>query len=205
MKEQYYEELLNIKTIGCQKWNKIYSHYHPYEPTPYPVLEILFQQYQVERTDNIVDFGCGKGRLNFYINHFYKSNVIGIEMNEALYLEAVENKNNYLKKYRKSINKINFICCFAQEYIVKPSDNKFYFFNPFSIQIFKKIIENILLSVEEHERKVELILYYPSEDYIYYLENHTSFVLIDEIIIRDLYKCDARERFLIYQFKVDLL
>lgn len=201
MNEQYYENLLDIKTTGCQEWDKGSSHYHPYEPTLYSALEVLFHQYKVENDDSIVDFGCGKGRLAFYINYFYKSNVVGIEMDEGLYMDAINNKKSYLKKYRKSIDKIDFLCCFAQDYNVKPLDNKFYFFNPFSIQIFRKIIENILLSVEEHQRSIELILYYPSDDYIYYLENNTSFVLIDEIIINDLYKCDTSERFLIYQFK----
>lgn len=200
MEEQYYENLLNIKTTGHQKWNKDCIHYHPYEATLYSALEILFKQYQLERDDNIVDFGCGKGRLAFYINYFYNSNVIGVEMDKELHLEAVENKYSYLKKYKKNIDKIKFLCCFAQEYDIKPIDNKFYFFNPFSIQIFRKIIDNILLSVEEYERRVELILYYPSEDYIYYLENNTPFVLRDEIIMDNLYKRDNSERFLIYQF-----
>ncbi|WP_099191331.1 methyltransferase [Tepidibacter mesophilus] len=200
MKEQYYENLLNIKTTGHQKWDKNVVHYHPYEATLYSALEILFQQYQVKSYDNIVDFGCGKGRLAFYINHFYKSNVTGIEMNEDIYIEAINNKNSYLKKHRNNKNEIKFLCCFAQEYDIKPIDNKFYFFNPFSIQIFRKIINNILQSVEEYERIVELILYYPSDDYIYYLENNTSFALIDEIIMDKLYNCDNNERFLIYRF-----
>ncbi|MEJ8553194.1 methyltransferase [Tepidibacter sp. Z1-5] len=200
MEEKYYENLLNIKTTGHRKWDKSSLHYHPYEATLYSALEILFKQYQVESDDNIVDFGCGKGRLVFYINYFYNSNVIGVEMDKELYLEAIENKYSYLKKYKKNIDKINFLCCFAQEYNIKPADNKFYFFNPFSIQIFRKIIDNILLSVEEYERRVELILYYPSEDYIYYLENNTPFILIDEIIVENLYKSDNSERFLIYGF-----
>ncbi len=200
MEEKYYENLLNINTKGDQNWDKTSIHYHPYEATLYSALEVLFKQYQLKSDDNIVDFGCGKGRLAFYINYFYNSNVIGVEMDTGLHLEAIENKYSYLKKYRKNTDEINFLCCFAQEYNIKPLDNKFYFFNPFSIQIFRKVIDNILLSVEEFERKVELILYYPSEDYIYYLENNTSFVLMDEIIMDDLYNSDSRERFLIYRF-----
>jgi SAM-dependent methyltransferase len=199
MQEQYYEKLLNIKTSGEQKWNSKTTHYHPYEPTSYSALETLFQQYKVESDDYIIDFGCGKGRLIFYINHFFKSEVTGIEMNNEFYEDAMDNKSSYLKKHKKITDKINFLCCFAQDYNIKPIDNKFYFFNPFSIQIFMKVIENILDSVEKHNRKVELILYYPTDDYIYYLENSTSFVLKDEIILPDVNKNDANEKFLIYE------
>ncbi|RDY23120.1 methyltransferase [Romboutsia maritimum] len=199
MKEQNYEKLLNIKTSGEEKWDEKFTHYHPYQPTSYEALDILFKKYKLESSDYIVDFGCGKGRLNFYINYFFKSYVTGIEMNEKFYKEAIDNKNNYVKKNRKDKEKINFLCCFAQEYEITNLDNKFYFFNPFSIQIFIKIIENILVSVEEYERNVQVILYYPSDDYIYYLENNTAFMLLDEVILSDLYKKDNRERFLIYQ------
>ena len=104
-----------------------------------------------------------------------------------------------MKNHRKSINQIDFLCCFAEEYEIKPEDNKFYFFNPFSVLIFIKIVENILASVEEHERPVELILYYPSDDYIYFLENSTPFVLKDEVVLHKLYNRDSRERFLVYE------
>jgi hypothetical protein len=65
-----------------------------------------------------------------------------------------------------------------------------------------KTINNILLSVEKSERNIELILYYPSEDYIYYLENDTSFELKKEIILPYFYEQNANERFLIYQLVV---
>lgn len=92
MNEQYYEKLLNIKTTGEQRWDKKNIHYHPYEPTLYKALEVLFDDYGLEKNDHIVDFGCGKGRLNFYINYLYNSYVTGIEMNEMFYYEALENK-----------------------------------------------------------------------------------------------------------------
>ena len=199
MNEQYYEKLLNIKTSGEQRWDKKNIHYHPYEPTLYKALEVLFDDYDLEKNDHIVDFGCGKGRLNFYINYLYNSYVTGIEMNEMFYYEAIENKNNYLKRNKKSADKINFECCLAQDYKIQKNDNKFYFFNPFSIQIFTKVVENILISFEENSRSIDIILYYPSEDYIYYLEYVTPFRLLKDILIPKLNNKDERERFVIYR------
>jgi SAM-dependent methyltransferase len=198
MKETNYDELLNIETEGNQRgYNKSF-HYHRYEPTPYHALEKLFAEYELTSSDHIVDFGCGKGRLNFFIHYLFHASVTGVEMNEKLYEEAMENKANYLIK-AKNKGEIQFQCCLAEKYEINPLDNTFYFFNPFTIPIFWKIINNILVSVEKSKREVDVILYYPSEDYIYYLENHTLFELIKEIQLPGLYENNANERFLIYR------
>ena len=78
--EKDYEHLLNIETQGTDKYHT--SHlYHRYEPTPYEVLNFLFENYTLNQNDHVVDYGCGKGRLNFYIHHFFQIPVTGIEMN----------------------------------------------------------------------------------------------------------------------------
>lgn len=199
MNEQYFDEMLHISTTGDQDgFNKSF-HYHRYEPTPYSALEELFNQYKLKSSDRIVDFGCGKGRLNFFINYMFQASVVGIEMNEMFYEEALENRKNYCVKNNRNEDDIQFYCCLAQDYPIDDRDNKFYFFNPFSIQIFMNIVNNILLSVEEEKREVELILYYCSEDYIFYLENQTSFELKKEIILPGLYEHDPYEKFLLYR------
>lgn len=199
MKEKYYDGLLNIYTRGDQKDFNGSLHYNRYEPTPYSALEILFEQYELKSNDRVVDFGCGKGRLNFYINYRFQSTVVGIEMNENFYEKAIENRKSYLKKAKKVQDKIHFQCCLAEEYFVEPQDNRFYFFNPFSLQIFMIVVNNILLSVEQTKRDIEIVLYYPSEDYIYFLNNHPSFQLKQEVILPGLYEQNPNERFMIYQ------
>ena len=62
-----------------------------------------------------------------------------------------------------------------------------------------KVIKNILLSVESFPREIDLILYYPSEEYLYYLENYTGFILSQEINIPNLSIIDKRQKFLIYK------
>ncbi|MDO5794123.1 MAG: methyltransferase [Turicibacter sp.] len=197
MTEKDYETLLNIETGGTDKYHT--SHlYHRYEPTPYEFLHYLFENYELKSSDHIVDYGCGKGRLNFYIHHYFHAHVTGIEMNENFYEIAMSNKANYLKKHRRSAEHLDFHCCLAEDYLIQSTNNKFYFFNPFSIQIFRKIVENILVSLEQHPRHVELILYYASDEYQYFLEHRTAFTLKQEIPLPNN-KRDHRERFLIYQ------
>ncbi|WP_249871521.1 methyltransferase [Oceanobacillus saliphilus] len=200
MNEYKFDKLMHIRTAAEKKVSYPDSiQYNPYEPTPYSAMETLFQHYKLEEDDQLVDYGCGKGRLNFYIHYFFDSSVKGIEMDEHFYQEAIDNQRNYLKHTTKKEDTIEFFCCLAEEYMIEPNDNRFYFFNPFSVTIFRKVISNILRSVEKAEREVELILYYPHEDYIYFLENHTSFELKKEVILPLLYEKNPNERFLIYR------
>ena len=201
MKEKYYDKLLNINTIGNQNWKNASIHNHPYEPTLYMALEELFKNYNLSKNDHIVDFGCGMGRLIFYINYYFKSYVTGVEINERYYEEALINKINYVKKNKKSEDKINFECNLAQQYEISTLDNKFYFFNPFSIQIFSKVINNILESYEENMRDMDVIMYYPSAEYLDFLDYKTPFILNKEVYLKDLYEKDDKEKFVIYSLK----
>jgi hypothetical protein len=54
----------------------------------------------------------------------------------------------------------------AEEYEVAREDNVFYFFNPCSPEHFATILEHIILSIEAYPRRVTLILYYCSDEYI---------------------------------------
>ncbi|WNB91759.1 methyltransferase [Bacillus sp. NEB1478] len=202
MIEQQFDKLLNIHTEEFQKGFNDSAHYNRYEPTPYHALETLFQHYDIQSKDHVVDFGCGKGRLNFYIHYHFNATVTGIEMNASFYNEALMNQLNYIKEGKKNKEKIHFHCCLAEEYEIASLDNVFYFFNPFSVQVFMKVINNILLSVEQNPRDVELILYYGSEDYLQFLEYQTAFELKEEVRIPRLYENNPYERFLIYRLEV---
>ena len=203
MKENYYEKLLNINTSGNENWNKTSPHNHPYQPTLYEALDTFFEKYDLDEDDHIVDFGSGKGRIVFYINHFFRCYATGVEMNEIYYNESLLNKSKYIQKHKKMEDKVNFYCNLSQNYNVEEKDNKFYFFNPFSVQIFMKVIENILKSFEKNPRDMDLIIYYPSDEYIQFLEYRTPFMLENEIMLEELYKNDDKEKFVIYSLKTN--
>jgi len=170
-----YDKLLHIETEEIQfGFNKSY-HYHRYEPTPYEHLEKLFHEFPLHKTDYVVDFGCGKGRLNFFIHYLFQSTVTGIEMNEEFYQDALYNLEKYRKNRKVRERKINFHLGKAEGYAIQPEDNYFYFFNPFSLPIFQKIISNLLYSLEEKSRIVKIILYFPSNEYLFFMDNHAFF------------------------------
>lgn len=200
MKEQEYEARLHIKTIDVQHLYNAFSHYNRYEPTPYAALDELCAVYPFHPEDTVIDFGCGKGRLNFYLHDRFDCSVIGLEMNGQFYEDALTNQMNYLKKVKKRRGSLQFEHVYAESYPIPVEATKFYFFNPFSVQIFIKVVNHILQSVEQAPRTIDLILYYPADEYRYFLENQTAFEQIEEVRLRDLFEKNHDERFVIYRF-----
>lgn len=198
MDEQAHDRQLNIATIGNQQGFTDSLHHNRYEPTPYALLDRLFENYRLSPGDRLVDVGCGKGRLNFYAHHLFGAETAGIEMNPVFYAEALENKKQYVKKHKSAEQKVAFHNCLAQEYPVTARDTVFYFFNPFSVQVFIAFINEIMRSAEKNPRTIELILFFASQDYSDFLETRTVFELAQEIQLSGFQK-DPRERFLIYR------
>lgn len=112
--------------------------------------------------------------------------------------KALENK----KTYNGNKDKIHFVNCKAEDYLVSKEENVFYFFNPFSPEIFHAVINRILDSFEKYPRTITLILYYPEDDTVFYLERHTTFERMDEIAASDAVYKDRRERFCLYRITV---
>ena len=63
--ENTWDKLLQIKTTGRDDSNSDQYRY-PYEPTPYSVLERLANSSLISKKDVLLDYGCGKGRVDFF-------------------------------------------------------------------------------------------------------------------------------------------
>lgn len=159
-----YDRKLGIKTAGLREWEG-HSHYNRYEATPYEALEILFQSHKIGHHSRVVDFGCGRGRVLFYIHKRFRIPVVGIEANEKTYHEALQNKISYRLRAKHIAAPILLEYGLAEHYQVQPEDTCFYFFNPFSSRVFSKVLSNIMASVEQVPRTIELILFYPLPEY----------------------------------------
>lgn len=187
------DEQLHIQTEEIQKDGSDTFHLHRYEPTPYPVLEELFRQLPFHSNDVIVDYGCGLGRLNFYTEYRFHCKSIGIEYSRAYYERAMENRDSYIGNSEN----ITFLCTLAEEYVVRADENFFYFFNPFSPSIFRRVVNRIIDSWYRIPRKIFLILYYPEDDFLFYLTQHTDFTCENEFSAMPN-STDRRERFSIW-------
>ena len=192
-KENAWDKLLQIKTTGRDETNADEYH-HPYEPTPYSVLERLVKSGLIGKEDVVLDYGCGKGRVGFFLSYRAKANTIGIEYDDRIYKSALENQKTAISRIKP-----DFVLARAEEYEVPSDANRCYFFNPFSVEILHKVMARILESYYENPREVFLFFYYPSDEYISYLMTVDELEFFDEIECDDLFEGDARERIMIFQ------
>ena len=193
--ENTWDKLLHIKTTGRDDSNADQYRY-PYEPTPYRVLERLANSGLIGKKDVVLDYGCGKGRVDFYLAYQTKANTIGVEYDERIYQGAIENRKTAVSGARTE-----FVQMRAEEYRVPGEVNRCYFFNPFSVELLHKVMARMIESYYENPREVFLFFYYPSEEYISYLMTVDELEFYDEIDCSDLFEGNgARERIMIFRF-----
>ena len=192
-KENLWDQRLRIQTTGRDELGAD-QHHHPYEPTPYCVLERLADSGFIGAEDVVLDYGCGKGRVDFFLTHAVKAGTIGIEYDERIYRSAVENQA------RAAAAKAEFVLANAETYEVPGEVNRCYFFNPFTVEILHKVMARILESYYENPREIFLFFYYPADEYVAYLMTMEELEFYDEIGCEGLFPGnDPRERILIFQ------
>ena len=192
--ENTWDKLLKIKTSGRDDSNSDQYRF-PYEPTPYSVLERLANSGYIRKKDVVLDYGCGKGRVEFFLSYQTKATTIGIEYDERIYQSAIENQNTFISRA-----KTDFILARAEEYEVPSKVNRFYFFNPFSVELLRKVMARIIDSYYNQPRELLLFFYYPSEEYISYLMTVDELEFYDEIACNDLFENnDSRENIIIFK------
>ena len=192
--EKTWDASLQIQTCGRDELGADEYH-HPYEPTPYSVLERLANSGLIGKDDVVLDYGCGKGRVGFFLTYRRSAKTIGIEYDERIYQGALENQKTTISRIKP-----DFVLTKAEAYEVPRSVNRCYFFNPFSVEILHKVMARIIESWYERPRKVFLFFYYPADEYLSYLMTVDELEFYDEIECDDLFEGnDPRERIMIFQ------
>lgn len=193
-KETGWDKLLQINTGGRDDTGADEYH-HPYEPTPYSVLERLADSGFFGKDDALLDYGCGKGRVGFFLSYRTQARSIGIEYDERIFGGALENRKTVISRIKPE-----FVLERAEAYAVQAEVNRCYFFNPFSVEIFQKVMARILDSWYENPRELYLFFYYPSDEYIAWLMTVDKLDFFDEIECGDLFEgSDPRERIMIFR------
>lgn len=191
--EKNWDKLLRIRTSGRDDSNADMYRY-PYEPTPYCVLERLANSGLIRKGNTLLDYGCGKGRVDFFLSWQTRCRSVGIEYDERIYKKALENKESAVSAERTAI-----VLADAEHFPVPESVDCMYFFNPFSLELLRKVMARIIESYYENPRQIQLFFYYPSDEYISYLMTVDELMFIDEIDCRDLFPGnDSRERIVVF-------
>jgi SAM-dependent methyltransferase len=148
-------ELDRLKTIIIKGDN--IHHSSIYQACNYYILEKGFEFLdKIKRNKNLVDFGCGKGRVMAVAAHYGFTKITGIDFAKALCVAAENNVRK--KKLLFPSTSFNVICDDVVNYEIEPDQNVFFFFNPFDEVIMLAVVKNILLSLRATPRKA-LIMY----------------------------------------------
>lgn len=193
--EIHWDKTLCIRTTGRDD-SRADQFRYPYEPTPYSVLERLANTGLIRKGNVLLDYGCGKGRVDFFLSRQTRCRAIGIEYDERIWQKAEENRNS-----GSFVDKVSFVCMDAREFNVPVDVDRIYFFNPFSVEILQRVLARIRDSYYESMREILLFFYYPSEEYVSCLMEEDELMFYDEIDCRDLFPGeDPRERILMFEF-----
>ena len=195
--EKEFDEFLGVSTmehIGAEvpgEENNIY------QATYYRDLVTLFNKVSMEPEDTLVDMGCGLGRVLFYGNSRHYCRTKGIEVDPEIYASLMGNVSSYQSKFYDQEDRMMFYNMSAQDYPIADEDNYFYFFNPFSVNVFRTVIQNIINSMKRSPRDIYIMLYYPTFEYQKVIRDSRYFILKDIIRLTDYYK-DPDEKVYVY-------
>lgn len=200
MHDMEMDKKLNIDTGGYIDWPRgVNLDYFRTESTSYRDLDRLIEEYDFREGSHLVDYGSGKGRIIYYLNHQLGVPATGIEVNQAAYSHLHKNLLDYESTFNNKRSNISILEIKAEEYMVKKKDDIFYFFNPFTVKIFEKVVQEIENSLALYPRVVDIILFYPNVTYTHFLERNTSFHLV-QTIKNPKYFINSRECFKVYRY-----
>jgi len=192
MDERQWDKKLRIQTVGRDA-SGADAYRYPYEPTPYCVLSRLAESGLISKENVLVDYGCGKGRVGFFMNRIVGCKTIGIEYDSVIYGQALENRSSF------GGSGVEVVCARAEAYEITEGD-RFYFFNPFSVEVLSSVMGRVLESYYGKPRAVYLFFYYPSDAYVSWLMTCPELTFLTELDCSDLFPGkDGRERILVFE------
>lgn len=143
----------------------------------------------------MIDYGCGKGRVSFFLSSQTKCHSIGVEYNPRLYEKALTNRESACRGHL-----VTLIQQDATDFAVPAQADRAFFFNPFSTDILRTVLMNMLSSCQEFPREILLFFYYPSKAYTDYLLSLPQLALVDTLDCHGISDGrDPREKLLIFR------
>lgn len=186
---------LNISTESVD-YSAEDSQNYGYDPTPYVVLEELVGRGILSEDDVVVDYGCGKGRVEFFLESQVGCRMIGIDFSKKLLGDALRNLESYGGSER-----IVFVNSRAEEYCPDEA-NRFYLFNPFSTKVFREVLERIGESHSRNPREILIFFYYSTIEYKLYLPTEPRLKLIESLhFSKEMINDSVAARLDIFEFR----
>lgn len=143
------------------------AHAELYQGANYYLLEKVFDHIQTifaqmgagSDGQNLVDFGCGKGRALAVAAYYGYSKITGVEFAKELCEAARKNIIPVQQQFPRKI--FNVIHADAVDYQIEPDTNVFFFFNPFDEVVMLSVAKNILASLKQAPREAYVVYINP--------------------------------------------
>ena len=129
------------KKIGIRSDNN-----NGYSLSPQSAVVPALQKINADSYDSLIDIGCGKGGVLYAASQFNLKRIAGIEIETSIYNVAVKNFRRLKLSHR-----IELYNCDALEFEEYEKFNIFYLFNPFPLEIYKKILLRLFDAAEKIE------------------------------------------------------
>ena len=160
------EKKYNINTAKIEDVKKLsikgdnQKHAELYQGANYFLLENVFDHLQTsEVNQNLLDFGCGKGRVLAVAAYYGFRKITGIDFAKELCEEARKNIAPVQQRFPEKI--FDVIYANAVNYKIENDTNVFFFFNPFDEVVMLTVVKNILASLKENPREVFVVYLNP--------------------------------------------
>lgn len=128
-----------------------------YQGASYYLLEKIFIQLRkLNAPTDIIDLGCGKGRVMVVAAHYGFTKITGVDFAGELCMEAESNCTIVTKQF--PLTEWTVLNADAVNFKFGKDDHLFFFFNPFKETVMKEVIENMLQSLKDFPRKI-LVVY----------------------------------------------
>jgi SAM-dependent methyltransferase len=142
--------------LGLDTENRVW-----HDPSSWLALQNAFELLAVSPADCFADLGAGLGRVLIVAAMFPFRRVTGIEISEELTERAKENIE-HSRAPRQSLD-VEVVAADAADWKIPPDLTVAYLYSPFTGELFERVVERLLASVDEHPRPLRIVYNYPVE------------------------------------------
>lgn len=169
------EKKYGINTTGSDELKSLerkgidITHASVYMPITYFQLEEIFEVLPRDQRHNFLDIGSGKGRAMCVAAHHGFSKVTGIDFSTEFCKEATINLEKTFEKVPGFEYKvINNDAAYME---IATDVDCIFFFNPFDTLIMQSVIRNILESLQQKPRPLNIVYANPLDKKLFLAEN----------------------------------
>ncbi|GEM_PF-1527404 len=142
--------------LGLDTENRVW-----HDPSDWIAIRKALAPLRVGPDDVFVDFGSGLGRALIVASTLPFRRVVGVEL--AAELNTRARRNLVRSRIRRRAGKVEVITADALEWPIPPDLTVAYLYCPFTGDVFRRVIDKLLESLDENPRPLRLVYNYPFE------------------------------------------